>query len=79
LASPNWPAEHCGGEHLRRFGLPYFVLASLLVHGLALQLKFDFRPFFPVDPGISRLDVLLAPARLPDIPTPVLAVPGNCP
>jgi len=70
LASPSWPAEPRGGEHLRRFGLHYFVLLSLLVHGLALLLKFDFRPFLPVDRGTSQLDILLAPARHPDIAKP---------
>jgi hypothetical protein len=70
LANPNWPVEPRGGEHLRRFGLPYFVLASVLVHGLALLLKFDFRPFFPVDRGTSRLDILLAPALHPDVAKP---------
>jgi hypothetical protein len=68
LANQNWPVEPRGGEHLRRFGLHYFVLASVLVHGLALLLKFDFRPFFPVDRGTSRLELLLTPARPPDAP-----------
>jgi hypothetical protein len=68
LASPNWRVEHGGGEHLRRFGLHYFVLASVLAHGLALLLKFDFQPFFPVDRGTSRLELLLTPARPPDAP-----------
>lgn len=61
LASPNWPAEHRGGERLRRFGVLHFVLLSLLVHALTLLLKFDFRPIFPVDRGRSNLSVELPP------------------
>ncbi len=50
LASPNWPVEwRLGGSRWRRFGLPQFLLLSVLVHGLALLVNPDFQPFFPVD------------------------------
>jgi hypothetical protein len=63
LASPNWPAEQRRGASLRRSALPWFVLLSLLVHGLSLQLKFDFWPIFPVDRGRSNLSVKLKSNR----------------
>lgn len=69
LASPNWPAEHRSGERLRRFGVQYFVLLSLLVHALTLLLKFDFRPIFPVDRGRLNVSVQLPPVgHTPAIP-----------
>lgn len=62
LASPNWPAEPGRGEPLRRDRVLYFVLLSLLVHALALLLKFDFWPKFPVDRGRPGLSVELPAA-----------------
>jgi hypothetical protein len=67
LAIPDWPAEKRGGAHLRRFGLPYFVLFSLLAHGLALLLKLEVRPHFPIKVGKANLSVELRPPR--QIPT----------
>ena len=77
LAIPDWPAEKRGGAHLRRFGLPYFVLFSLLAHGLALLLKLEVRPYFPIEVGKANLSVELRPRRQipflqPDLPPRVL-------
>ncbi|PKO48789.1 MAG: hypothetical protein CVU31_03735 [Betaproteobacteria bacterium HGW-Betaproteobacteria-4] len=46
----------------------HFVLLSLLVHALALQLKFDIWPKFPVDRGSPGLSVELpAASRIPPL------------
>ena len=49
LPSPGWPADDRRDAAWRRAGLPFFILLSLVVHGLGLQLKFQFWPKFPVD------------------------------
>lgn len=70
LASPNWPAEsRFGGSRWRRFGLPQFLLLSVLVHGLALLVNPDFQPFFPVDRSTSKISAELRAVRpIPDSP-----------
>lgn len=70
LASPNWPVEwRRGGGRWRRFGLPQFLVFSVLVHGLALLVNPDFRPFSPVDRSTSKISAELRAVRpIPDSP-----------
>jgi hypothetical protein len=79
LASPDWPPEPRSGGHLRRFGLPYFVLLSLLVHGLALLMRFDLRPLFAVEEGKTNLSVELRRGRNKPSLLPELALPNQPP
>lgn len=76
-ACPGWPVDRSGDESGRR--LRRIVALSVLAHGLALGLKFQFWPKFAIDRapkevplgyGTQPISVRLAPPRQPSEATP---------